>query len=368
MKWLLKFLLILTVIQSCNQPPTDSTLTNSIKGQFSIVLMNPTVKNVKTFQFLTENRILPLPKNYSVIGVYHTKGSNDYSQTQELIAKEKLNWISLVEIKPELSPTLLYQINECTPIFHELFKKSEGIIFFGGPDIPPTCYGESQNLLTEITDAHRHYLEISMLFHLLGGYQDLTFKEFLLEKPNYKILGICLGMQSMNVATGGTLTQDIPTEIFGLNKIEEVLALEPNQQHRNYYTNVGTDSTLIWGHLHQIKFERSSFLDSINSFSAHNPFVWSSHHQCIDKVGKGIIHIAFSTDGKVVEAVKHEKYPNVIGFQFHPEVPAIYKQDELLSQTPAQQEKQSYINMYSGEKGENFHRAFWKHFGELFKK
>jgi hypothetical protein len=61
-----------------------------------------------------------------------------------------------------------------------------------------------------ITDPHRHYLELSFLFHLLGGFQDESFLPLLEERPEYPVLGICLGMQSMNVATGGDMIRIFP--------------------------------------------------------------------------------------------------------------------------------------------------------------
>ncbi|MFW5721010.1 MAG: gamma-glutamyl-gamma-aminobutyrate hydrolase family protein, partial [Bacteroidota bacterium] len=49
------------------------------------------------------------------------------------------------------------------------------------------------------------------------------------------------------------------------------------------------------------------------------PLIYSNHHQAIEKTGKDLEVIATSTDGNIVEAVQHKKYPNVLGIQFHPE-------------------------------------------------
>jgi putative glutamine amidotransferase len=368
MRRLFFFLLVMLGMLSCSND-THKALVNLQDLESStpkILLMNPTVRNLKTFTYLVDEGILPLPDSYQVIGIFHELGEYNFKQSVNFIEKEHLQKINLIEINPDLTSESLYGFNECSLLFKELFEKSDGVIFFGGPDIPPSTYGKTTNLLTEITDIHRHFLEISFLYHLLGGYQDTLYNPLLREKPEYRVLGICLGMQSMNVATGGTLIQDIPTELYGLSQVEQVLEMEIDNQHRNYHTNFGVDRDLIWGSFHQIKFESNSLFDSLNSFGSVLPYVWSSHHQCIDKLGKGIIPMAWSMDGKIIEAVTHCEFPNVIGVQFHPEIPALYKSDEKLKQYPDHNAEFSYIDMYTDNGGVIFHRAFWQHFGEKF--
>ncbi|HRX68492.1 MAG TPA: gamma-glutamyl-gamma-aminobutyrate hydrolase family protein [Tenuifilaceae bacterium] len=368
MKKLLTFLLLAAGIASlftCSSPSQKPVVRAENSGR-NIVLLHPTVNNLKTFLYLTKNNVFTLPKDYGVIGVFHSKEKYDYSQSLDFIEKEKIGNFHFTEISAELNPENIYKENSGSPQFYEIFNNSQGAIFFGGPDMPPACYGEETNLLTEITDPHRHYLELSFLFHLLGGSQDTTSIAFLNERNDYTILGICLGMQSMNVATGGTMVQDIPTELFGVSNVEQVLSLEQNQQHRNYYTNLGTDNDLIWGNFHQVKFLKGSFLDSINGFSGNQPYVLSSHHQCIENLGLNLTPIAWSVDGRIVEAVKHTKFPNVIGVQFHPEPTFIYDSTIKFRRLPNESQGISYLQLYPNEKGENFHRAFWKYLGKLY--
>ncbi len=332
----------------------------------TIVLMHPTVNNLKTFISLTEQDIFPFPKDANVLGVYHIKGAYDYEQSILFLGELRDSRFGLLGLKGDLNSQNIYGKNDCSDAFKVVFENSKGIIFFGGPDIPPAAYGNPTNLLTEITDVYRHYVESSFLFHLLGGSQNAEFLPLLELNPNYSVLGICLGMQTMNVATGGTMVQDIPTEIYGLTTVEEVLALDQNMQHRNYNTNFGVDKDLIWGHFHQIKFEEGSLFDLLNGNTNELPFAWSSHHQALSQLGRDIIPIAWSLDGKIVEAIKHSKYPNVLGVQFHPEVPSIYDAEKKLKRTPFEQNPKSYIDLYTNEKGEDFHRAFWKMVGEWY--
>lgn len=334
----------------------------------TIILMHPTVNNLQTFVSLTEQDIFPFPKDANVLGVYHTQGAYDYSQSAKFLQDLNNPRFALLAVSGDLKPDNIYKDNECSDVFSSIFRNSRGIIFFGGPDMPPAIYKQQTNLLTSITDAHRHYLELSFLFHLLGGSKNDNYNPLLESNNEYAILGICLGMQSINVATGGTMVQDIPTEIYGLTTVEEVLALDENMQHRNYYTNLGVDNDLIWGHFHQVKFEKGSLFESLNENSETLPYIWSSHHQALIELGKDIIPIAWSLDGKIIEAIKHAKYPNVLGVQFHPEVPAIYEADAKLQRIPFEQNPKSYLDLYPKEKGEGFHRAFWQMVGEWYKR
>ncbi|MEE4176588.1 MAG: gamma-glutamyl-gamma-aminobutyrate hydrolase family protein [Bacteroides sp.] len=357
-KWILILLLMLQACKSSQEPVIETPV--FVEGEKHFVIMHPTVNNLRTFLFLKGEGIFPLPEEFRVVGVYHESGSYDYQQSAEFLREQGIENIALMGISPILNPGNLYSENACTPAFREVFEESEGIIFFGGPDIPPAAYGEPMDLLTVVTDPNRHFLEISMLFHLLGGSQNEGFTPFLEEKPGYGILGICLGMQSMNVATGGTMVQDIPTEIYGLQAIEDILETDHQMRHRNYQTNYSLDHTVSYYEPHQVDIV-SGHLAEINKDEPQLPYVLSSHHQAADKIGKGLKVTAWSMDGKIVEALEHEKYPHVLGVQFHPEMPYIYQRENKITMVPYEPGDQSYLELYPGELGENFHYKFWKH-------
>lgn len=329
----------------------------------TIIILHPTVRNIQTTLFLAGTGIFPVPDNFQVTGVYHKQAAYNYGLSAAYIADNNITNFNLLEITDTLTPSNIYSNNNCSQIFRQLFENSQGAIFFGGPDIPPVCYGQKTNLLTVISDPNRHYLELSLMFHLLGGSQNPNFVPLLRENDKYAILGICLGMQTMNVATGGTLIQDIPTEIYNLYTAEDVLLLDQHQQHRNYDTHTDVDQELMLGHFHQILYDKYSVFDVL---SEESPFVWSSHHQCIDESGLGLVPVAYSTDMKIIEAVVHEEYPNVLGVQFHPEVQSIFMNENKLKMKSGQTELFSYPELFPGEKGMNFHKAFWKYAGTLF--
>jgi putative glutamine amidotransferase len=352
------------IFVACSQPDSGEEKPIFDDQSRHVLLMHPTVNNLKTFIYLTENDIFTLPEGYRAVGVYHESAAYNYQQSLDFLKEQNNENITLYPLTPKVDPSTLFMNNELSESFRMLFDKSEGIIFFGGPDIPPAVYGEQTNLLTIITDPHRHYHELSFLFHLLGGYQDEGFKPFLEDRPDYRILGICLGMQTMNVATGGSMYQDIPTQLYGIKTIEEILYQSHDQQHRNYFTNLMPDDVVGPDNYHPILIKEGSILHAIAGNSKSQPYVLSSHHQALKEIGKGWKVTALSVDSLVVEAIEHEKYPNVIGVQFHPEVRDLY-QDHPLELVPGEPGK-SFLETYPGEKGEDFHFGFWKYMGEIY--
>ncbi len=156
------------------------------------------------------------------------------------------------------------------------------------------------------------------MFHLIGGKQNENFEPFLEEDPNYVVFGFCLGMQTMNVASGGTLYQDIPQDIYGIDYVDDLLNLDINMHHKNYWYNLFPINEIMRANFHRIQFVEEYFsTDKLGIKSKILPNVCSSHHQAVKSLGKGFKIIATSLDGKIIEAIKHEKYKNVLGVQFH---------------------------------------------------
>jgi len=326
-----------------------------------LILMHPTEYNLDLFTYLVNNDIVSID-NLTITGVYHTKETYDYSQSIKFIEENSYSYINLKKVSKEITPENLYQENNCSALFQELFKNSNGILFFGGPDLPPATYNEQMHLLTKVTDPYRHYFESSFLFHLLGGSQNVSHKALLEQNPDYTVYGICLGMQTMNVATGGTMHQDIPTEIYGLNYIEDILNLENNEQHRNYNNNLFIDSTLFSGNLHKIRITDYSSLTGDYNGNPH-PLVYSNHHQAIESLGQNLVVIATSMDHKIIEAVKHEKYSNILGIQFHPEGKYLHNPEIKYHKNP-NDELKSGKEILLGNNSYEFHLKFWKLFSK----
>jgi putative glutamine amidotransferase len=329
-----------------------------------ILLAHPTVQNLETVQFLLKNNILKLPEA-DFIGVYSTAESYDYNKSVALLKKSEMSRFHLQKVDGEEPVARLFAENGWTKEFRKLFDSSVGIFFFGGPDIQPEIYGQ-KNLYSEVTDPNRHSFELSLLFHLLGGKQNNEFFPFMTEKPGYFVTGFCLGLQSMNVATGGTLTQDIPIQTYQKNNPQENLKLNKDKLHRNYWQEITKDTLLMGISFNHIQYTAHPFfLKIVKADKELKPQVLSSHHQSIDELGKDLIVTATSLDGEVIEGIHHRIYPNVFAVQFHPEVPALYKEGNKLKFAPNDTPK-SYYEILSPEDRE-FHLKYWETISKAIK-
>ena len=165
----------------------------------------------------------------------------------------------------------------CAP---EIDTDYDGLILCGGGDIDPKYYGQGMNGTGKI-DAERDAAE----FPLLKAFLDAG-------KP---VLGICRGLQLINVYFGGTLIQDIPekelhTKKDNVDSVHQVTAVEGSILHKLY---------------------GSAF--AVNS----------AHHQVIDELGESLMATAHWNDTHI-EAIEHRTLP-VYGVQWHPERMCITK-------------------------------------------
>ncbi|MHC4509237.1 MAG: gamma-glutamyl-gamma-aminobutyrate hydrolase family protein [Planctomycetota bacterium] len=151
----------------------------------------------------------------------------------------------------------------------------DGLVLVGGADIPPSAYGQQPHETIKPLPAQRYEFERRLIALWLAG-----------EKP---ILGVCLGMQFTNVVSGGTLIQDIPSQIGTKTK------------HRGY---------------HRVQIEPGSSLAKI--LGTTEVSVYSNHHQAIREVADGLKVAAHSEDG-VVEALERVGGGFGLFVQWHPE-------------------------------------------------
>jgi putative glutamine amidotransferase len=318
-----------------------------------LIIVHPTRTNLERYRFLIENKIFNPGKN-KLVGLYFKGEAYDYTG----LAKDFPEF-GFEETDYPVEENRVFSENACSEEFKMIFEYSKGIIFNGGPDIPPSLFNESTSLLTVITDPSRHTGEISFLVHLLGSSRNPGMEPLLRAKPKYLILGICLGMQSMNVACGGSLVQDIPSELYAIHSVEQVLNLPAEQQHRNYRSTIEPNLPHLPGSLHPIEILPGRRLaEFIPERQRYYPVVVSAHHQSVDLIAEGFRAAALSMDGHIVEALEHMKYPNVIGIQFHPEISSIYPPDK----TPADS-----LSYNVEPEAIKFHFTFWKEIGSVLR-
>lgn len=158
----------------------------------------------------------------------------------------------------------------------------DGLIITGGVDISPLRYGENPLKDTDVICIERDKMEFNLL--------ELAIKK------SIPVMGICRGLQLINVAFGGTLYQDIPSQI------------------PNAHGHVSL-STMRYGY-HEVHLIEDGYLYEI--FKKDKIVVNSLHHQSIKEIGKNLKVVATSEDG-VIEAIESIDDNKIFGVQFHPE-------------------------------------------------
>ncbi|MBN1271514.1 MAG: gamma-glutamyl-gamma-aminobutyrate hydrolase family protein [Candidatus Aminicenantes bacterium] len=332
-------------------------------SDLQIAICYPSIASIKSLEALIEEGFLP-KTGLKVLGVYHYKETSNYKRSERYKKNKRLKWLTFHKVTAELDIEKLFGKNDCTSEFKKIFENTKGIIFFGGADIPPYLYNKPVNLLTQIQTPYRHFFELSFVFHLLGGKQNEDFKSFLEDRPDYPVLGICLGCQSLNVGTGGTLVQDIWMEIYKKTTLEEVIDLGRNNWHTNPYARIYPEKGLFPYNLHPITFKNQSIFCTGLGFTENDqPYILSSHHQAVGELGRGIVAAAFTLDGKVIEAVEHERFPHVLGTQFHPEFPLLYDEEKKIKMIPGEEiEFTPRTFLEKNKPSFSFHKALWKWF------
>jgi len=160
--------------------------------------------------------------------------------------------------------------------------KVDILLMIGGEDVAPAYYGEKPIPELGEVNAQRDTFEMALL------------KEAV--KQHKPILGICRGLQIINVFFGGTLYQDLPS------------------QYADHSVNHSSGSR-IFKAVHGIKIAKDSRLYQVIQIDSIG--VNSAHHQAVKDLAPGFRVAARCTDG-VVEAIESDKYP-VAAVQFHPE-------------------------------------------------
>ncbi len=155
----------------------------------------------------------------------------------------------------------------------------DGLCLAGGADLEPTHYGAERHPATERSQRERDHAELALVQGALA--RDIP------------MLGICRGIQVMNVARGGSLIQHLPDTASG-------------ERHREV---VGVFSD------HPVEIASGSRLEGILGPLAP---VKSHHHQATDRVGAGLVPVAWADDG-TIEALEDPERRFALGVQWHPE-------------------------------------------------
>lgn len=172
-----------------------------------------------------------------------------------------------------------------------LVRSFDGFLVPGGLDIDPACYGQQPHEACGPTSKLRDELECALIPRIAAA--------------NKPLLGICRGCQAINVALGGTLWQDLPSQPEATPGWHE-----PPLCHRQ--------GEPYEEPAHTVTIAPRSLLASVLGAAPEHLGVNSLHHQCVRTVAPGLAASAWAPDG-VVEAVEMPAARFVLGVQWHPE-------------------------------------------------
>ena len=179
---------------------------------------------------------------------------------------------------------IMIPLTDDKEILDEIFNNVDGFLFTGGQDINPQLYNEEKKEMCGYQCDTRDNQEVYLMRKALE-----------LDKP---LLGICRGVQLLNVVTGGTLYQDIGTEI------NRGIKLVHKQKHPY---NKGT---------HEVNIQKGTIL--YDALGKEKLIVNSLHHQGIKTIRNDVAVNAVATDG-LIEGIEIPKAKFAMAVQWHPE-------------------------------------------------
>jgi len=174
-----------------------------------------------------------------------------------------------------------------------VLARADGLLLTGGDDVDPALFGAMPHSTYEPAEPGRDAYEIALVRRALAA--------------GVPVLAICRGLQVLNVAAGGTLIQDIPSEC------------------RTAVNHSGPSSAAL---AHAVEVVPGSHLDALLERSAGTGpvMVNSRHHQAVDVLGQGLLVTAKAPDG-IVEGVEGSGPAFCVGVQWHPE--SFYRSHEF---------------------------------------
>lgn len=188
-------------------------------------------------------------------------------------------------VRAGAAPVLLPLLADQPDVMRALYERLDGLLLPGGVDIEPATFGEARHPLLRHTDPPRDVVELQLARWAMAD--------------GLPVLGLCRGLQILNIAAGGTLYQDVQAQRFGSQKHD----FEPPEHTRDFLA-------------HEVELVTGSRLHALAG-AASAP-VNSMHHQGIQRLGDGLAATAHAPDG-LVEAIEGTGNSFTVAVQWHPE-------------------------------------------------
>jgi len=206
-------------------------------------------------------------------------------KTLQYLEESIAHWVMSRDVLVFMIPTVGHQgmLHPSNIRLRDYAKHLDGLLLQGGADVSPQSYAEQAASHEWPGDRVRDMYELELLHEFVES-----------GKP---VLGVCRGCQLINVAFGGTLYQDIATDV-------PTAATHVNENYDQ--------------HRHGIHFPDGSTL--ANMFPGRRDAIVNSiHHQAVKTLGRDLNIEAVSASDGIIEAVRYRRAPFVMGVQWHPE-------------------------------------------------
>ena len=206
-------------------------------------------------------------------------------KTLQYLEESVAHWVMSRDVLVFMIPTVGHQgmLHPSNIRLRDYAKHLDGLLLQGGADVSPQTYAEVAPRPEWPGDRVRDMYELELLHEFVES-----------GKP---VLGVCRGCQLINVAFGGSLYQDIASDV----PTAGVHVSEHYDQHR-----------------HAITFPEGSSLASMFP-GRREAIVNSIHHQAVKTLGRDLTVEAVSAGDGLIEAVRYRRAPFVVGVQWHPE-------------------------------------------------
>ncbi len=206
-------------------------------------------------------------------------------KTLQYLEESIAQWVMSRDVMVFMIPTVNTNslIHPSNIRLRDYAKALDGLVLQGGADVSPQSYSEAATRPEWTGDRARDVYELELLHEFIEA-----------GKP---VLGICRGCQLINVAFGGTLYQDIASDVP---------------------TAIAHVNDLYDSHYHEVHFPPGSTLGAMLG-APPKTLINSIHHQAVKDIGRDLKIEALSGDDNIVEAIRYQKAPFVVGLQWHPE-------------------------------------------------
>jgi putative glutamine amidotransferase len=184
-------------------------------------------------------------------------------------------------------PWMIPLLDDDPETLRAIYDRLDGILLPGGVDLDPATFGEERHPRLGAIDPARDRVELALTRWAVED-----------RKP---VLGLCRGIQVINVALGGTLYQDIAAQV-------------PAAIKHDYFPTAGFDRTHL---AHEVSLTQGTRFRSVMERESFK--VNSMHHQGIKSLAPELVPAATAPDG-LIEAVEADSGHFMVGVQWHPEV------------------------------------------------